>query len=295
MDIRPVTSADEAAVGDLVAGDRRAPLFGPDAEEPRLRRGVVAEDRGDIAGVAVGLTSARHPARNELAVYVHPSRRRQGVATTLLNHLSTVMSDAGPPRPWDALIDAANQDGRAFLEARGFHLVVSSRSGGLDLTRLRLPADPLPRGHRIEPAESSDPAIVDPYESLDDENHWWTNGYVRYARGRSRLSFVGEPVPGTTFAAFDVFGAPIAVLGLAGEDPERRTAFLVPGGALHGARRLGADTIVAHLLHRVVSAAVDRGLASVTWEADDTHVELRAVLESLPIEITERLEVFADG
>jgi GNAT superfamily N-acetyltransferase len=290
--IRPMLASDETAVAGLVSDDRSADLHGPLNGEPRPRRSLVALIDGSIVGVATSLRSARHPARLELAVHVRPDWRRRGVATHLLIQLRT----AGG-QPLQAVIEADNEAGRAFLLARGFGFVVSSRSGRFDVVGAHVETEPLPVGYRIVAAEIDD-SVVDLYERLYDEAHWWTNGYVRYARGVPWFSFVGPPVLGTTFVALDGFGALVAVLGLSNEDLStsgERSAFLVPGGVLHGARRSGAVPITATLASHVVDAARRVGITTIRWEEDDPYVELRTVLQRLPIHVEERLEVYADG
>lgn len=301
MEVRATTADDVAGTAALVERvwaarpdelDRYRALHGPPVDEPRQRRSIVADDGGVVVGVASGMTSARHPRRNQLAVHVHPEWRRRGIAGELVTHLGRAMEDAGSRRPWQVTLSTDDDAGRGFLLARGFLPLVRSRAGRLDVGSASPRPGPMPAGYRVRPA-ALDEEVVDVYERLYDECHWWAGGYVRYARGRPWISFVGDPLPGATFVAVDPFGEPVGALGLHAR-PEPGDAMLAVGGVLGGPRRPGAEAVTGHLLAAVLDAARRQGVRTVLWEADDPNVELWAVLRRLDVRVTGEVEAWAE-
>jgi hypothetical protein len=259
----------------------------PGADEPRLRRSLVALDGdGTVVGVATATASARHPVHHHVVVDVDPSVAGGPVGGLLLDGLAADVAGAGFHRRWMAVCDTGDRARVAFLEAHGFRRVVTSRTGVLPVAAVAsVPPAPVPDSVTVEPAAWSDD-VVALYEDLYDESHWWTP-YVRFARGVPWASFLGEPVPGTVVVARDRLDRPVSVASVHERDGR---LFLAPTLVRHGARRPDAAAVLAALVDRSV-AAVDA--AQVVWEVDDTAPELGVALARFPVEVEREIAAWA--
>jgi len=105
---------DEATLADLVA-DERTPLCVAEMESAETDSG-----RGDVVAFAHGYVDGE--TGHVLRLYVHPDERRSGVGRRVLDATVDALADRGSERV-EATVLAANEQGRAFYEARGFEEV----------------------------------------------------------------------------------------------------------------------------------------------------------------------------
>lgn len=90
--------------------------------ELKLRRDpqlflVADDDAGRLVGVVMGSTDGRRGWIYRLAV--HPDRRKQGIATALIEELERRLLDLGITKV-NLLVLTANEGGRAFWERLGY-------------------------------------------------------------------------------------------------------------------------------------------------------------------------------
>lgn len=257
-----------------------------DADEPRVRRSVAllaggaGAGDGEVVARATATASARRPVYCELEIDVGPAWRHRGAGRLLLDALGDAMAAAGCARRWTAAADVGDAERDRLLRSLGLVPAVTSRTGRLRLAGLDLRTPPPPPAVTVAAVELAD--CVPVYEDLYDESHWWSP-YVPYARGVPWVSFLGELVPGTAFAALDLLGRPVSVVSV--HRPAAGGPFLAPTAVRHGGRRPDAPAIVRALVTRSLAAAHRAGVAEVGWECDDTTPELWAVLGTLPVEV----------
>ena len=114
----------------------------PDAAETRLReiiespgyRGYGASVGGDLVGLAMGSVEQWYDGAQFYLreTCVAPDRRRQGVGTTLLAHLTDELRDEGVARMY--LLTMRESPARAFYEANGFR---ADETVGVQFRRLQ--------------------------------------------------------------------------------------------------------------------------------------------------------------
>jgi GNAT superfamily N-acetyltransferase len=135
--IRPYREADAAAVETLLGAAwphdstlrEISAIHGSDLEsEGRWRRTLVYVRDDEVVGAGTLLATARHPSRYFVVVLVAPEARRCGVGSALLAELVEV----GVGRPLLARVREADGAGLAFLDARGFRVLMRSRVGVVD-------------------------------------------------------------------------------------------------------------------------------------------------------------------
>jgi ribosomal protein S18 acetylase RimI-like enzyme len=122
--VRAATPADSPVVSEL-ANACFAELWQRPFPRPQLRDRdwadrlvFVAENEGEVVGLAIGLPGTALPAHLEL-IYVRPDRRRRGIARALLHHFADVVADAGAEHlTLDA--DTTNEVARAVWRRLGF-------------------------------------------------------------------------------------------------------------------------------------------------------------------------------
>jgi GNAT superfamily N-acetyltransferase len=152
MEIRPARPADLPAIVDLIrllARFEALPEPGPDvvarlerdAFGPgagRLELWVAADDDGAVAAyAALFATYSTFLARPTLFLedlFVHPDRRRRGIARAMLTHLEEEAVRRGCGR-FEWLVLAWNQDARALYEAFGARLHPDWRLYRVELPR----------------------------------------------------------------------------------------------------------------------------------------------------------------
>lgn len=299
--VEPNDDARREAVRRLVGAavapsevEGRVELHQPDADEPRLRRSLVAvAGDGSVVGVGTATGSARHPVFHHVAVDLHPAHRDGPAGRLLLDGLAAAMAAAGVRRRWMAVVDAGDEANARLLAGSGFRHVVTSKTGRVGLAAVTSsPPAPVPDMVEVGAMEWSDD-VAALYEELYDEAHWWTP-YVRFARGVPWVRFVGDPVPGTAFVARDLLDRPIAVTSVHVGGAVPGAPMLAPTLVRHGARRPDAAAVLAALVDRTLAAtaAALPGEAWVAWEVDDTAPELGAALGRFPLEVGRVIEAW---
>lgn len=298
MTIRATTGADLDRINGLLHDELGAvvrrlslyqPLHGPPVDEPRLRRSFVAVDAGAVVGVASALTSRRHPGRNQVAVHVDRTHRRQGIGRALLARLRQAMAEAGHDKPWQVQVLDTDSVSIGVLEHAGWKLLTTSRAGTLDVAASQGRRRP-PPGIRIEARPDLDDDLVELYESIYDAHHPWAQPYVRRAAGTPWVAFLGEVLPGSVHVAVDDADRPLAVASLHG-DPA--CPLLAPTGVLPGTA--DGRRIVAALLTAVLRWARAAAIDELEWETDDDYGDLWLALRPHSLDRWDDLLVYASA
>ena len=295
--IRPYRVTDGPAVtaliaaawpGDAVMQELQA-THGPDRESP-LRRAVIAEWDGEVAGAACVTGSNHHPSRHTLVLNVAPRFRRRGVGSALLARMRAATAASGLPfrtraRPSDA-------SSTAFLVARGFRTLIRVRTGVID------PADPAVRRHVEALADPPPGTRLLPFDgpgstaSVDDcagvlssvyvDTHRW-DPPAPWPADRAREHFCGtELVAGSMVCAYqDAALAGVGIL-LSLDGAAAPGAWYLSDVGVAGQDRPHARALTAALAaHCLEHAARNRRM--VEFEVDDSHAHLWAVLETVPV------------
>ncbi|SET92625.1 Ribosomal protein S18 acetylase RimI [Salinibacillus kushneri] len=81
----------------------------------------VALDNGQVVG-AIGGGMIDKDKSEVYVLYLDPKRRREGIGTRLLNHLTDIQRNKGAKEQWVSVLKG-NDKGIPFYEAKGFHFV----------------------------------------------------------------------------------------------------------------------------------------------------------------------------
>jgi N-acetylglutamate synthase-like GNAT family acetyltransferase len=228
MELRPYRDADASAVDALLdasfAGD--PVLRGIVAVHAVARGTLVADDRGEVAGVATLRHSDRHPSRLFLAGAVHPRHRERGIGGALFEALD------GGGRPLLARVRDPEDAGGRFLARRGFRLLMRN---------VVVVVEPGPGGEPELPAPGSLEELALAHEEAYRRQHasWFPvtdrplDESLRLFCGPSR---VASALIGSGVASVYDAGADLELIAGAEDDA---TADLLVEWALGVARRLG--------------------------------------------------------
>ncbi|QTN00350.1 GNAT family N-acetyltransferase [Sediminibacillus dalangtanensis] len=88
----------------------------------------VALDNGKVVG-AIGGGMTGEQTSEVFVFYLDPSRRREGIGTKLLNHLTEVQRQKGAKEQWVSVLKGNNK-GIPFYEAMGFRFVCEREAYG---------------------------------------------------------------------------------------------------------------------------------------------------------------------
>jgi ribosomal protein S18 acetylase RimI-like enzyme len=291
--IRGYRETDEPQIGALlVAAWPHDPvlvevsaLHGPDLDEnARLRRTLVAEEDGSLIGAATLLGTSRHPTFFFFTAVVAPERRRQGIATALLDELQRTRHD----RPLLARVRETDDGAIAFLRANGFGVRMRSRSVSVD------PAD-----DEVVAWVAQQPQIeLERPAARDQVAHAHEQAYQRVHAGwaptterpldESLRAFCAEGwLPEASVLARD--GAEVVgVASLYGKP------FVFAGDGLF----LIADTLRAdeRALRSLVASQLEsarRQRVRVAFEADEANQELWRLIHALPGRLDPELLLFS--
>jgi GNAT superfamily N-acetyltransferase len=297
VDIRPYRVSDGPAVtalaaaawpGDAVMQELQA-THGPDRDSP-LRRVVVAEWDGELAGAACVTASNRHPSRHTLVLHVAPRFRRRGVGSALLARMRAATAASGLPlrtraRPSDA-------SSTAFLVARGFRVLVRVRTGVIDPAapavrrRVEALAHP-PPGTRLLPFDGAEStASVDDcagvLRSVYADTHGW-DPPAPWPADQVREHFCGsELVAGSMVCAYqDAALAGVGILLSLGNAALPDAWYLSDVGVAGQDRPHARELTGALAAHCLEHAGRNRRM--VEFEVDDSHAHLWAVLETVSV------------
>lgn len=291
--IRGYRQTDEPQIGALLVAawpqdpvlDEVAALHGPDLDEnERLRRTLVAEEDGALIGAATLLGTPRHPTFFFFTAVVASERRRQGIATALLDELQRARHD----RPLLARVRETDDGAIAFLRANGFGVRMRSRSANVD------PAD----AEVVVWVAEQSPIELERLAARDQIAHAHEQAYRRVHAGwaptterpldESLRAFCAEGwLPESAVLARD--GAEVVgVAGLYGQP------FVFAGDGLF----LIAETLRAdeRALHSLVAAQLEwaRGQGvRVAFEADEANQELWRLIHALPGRLDPELLLFS--
>jgi GNAT superfamily N-acetyltransferase len=283
--IRPTDAGDDVArFGDIHA---------PHADSPRRRRSFVAVLDERVVGVTTGLASDRHPSHYRVTGTVDDDVAGRGIGTLLLDALT----EALPDRPLLVMVPNDVARSRAFLAARGFVRVMRGWSGRINPDHALI-VEALPDGFRIEPRDSLDEQLVELYDALYDECHWWIAPSLHPPGEPAWIELAGPLVPGSVSVALDPFDRPIGITSLhTGPFAEAGAGdvFMPPTAILEGGRRAEGRTLMAHLVSATLDTARRMGMSRVVVEVDDSNVELARVLGPLAAEAVTTVEAWANG
>lgn len=291
IEIRPTESGD--------AIERFGPLHGLDEDAPRPRRSFVAVAEGQLVGCATASGSIRHPSRHLLDCVIDEPYRRRMIGSRLLDALTEAL-----PGPKLARLDAPTRAARAFLHSRGFVPANRSWSGRINPDN-ELQLGPLPAGYRIEPRTRLEPSLVDLYERIYAECHWWAPP-ARDPETPAWIELAGPPIAGGIHVVLDPWDEPVGVTSLhevprpdgdddADSDDAPRTAFLPPTAIINGGRRRWSRDLMGHLVAAAFDAAKRAAYDRVVVEVEDPYVELAFVLEPITLEDVSVVEFWVDG
>jgi GNAT superfamily N-acetyltransferase len=283
--VRPTQAGDDVTrFGDIHA---------PHADAPRIRRSFVAVLGGRIVGVSTGVASVRHPSHYRVTGSVDDDVAGQGIGTLLLDAMAEALAD----RPLLAMVPSDVARSRSFLAARGFVRVMRGWTGRINPDHALI-TEALPDGFRIEHRDALDEELVDLYDRLYDECHWWIAPSLHPHDEPPWIELAGPLVPESVSVAFDPFDRPIGVASLhTGQfaDAGEGDVFMPPTAILHGGRRAEGRTIMAHLVAATLDSARRMGMSRVVVEVDDANVELARVLGPLAAELVTTIEAWANG
>lgn len=266
--VRPLADGDDLAVF--------GPGFGPDADEPRRRRTLVAVDGGSVIGAASALWSSRHPDVVQGVLQVVPTRHRTGVGTRLLHALLDL---AGGGLEFVVPVGAPEE---GFLRHHDFTPVVDSRVVRLQVDAATLAAcdaDP-PSDVTVEPTELTG-EVEAAFEQLYARAHTWAGRYVP-TPDRPWVRFAGEPIAGTTFVARRSRRIVAAACLTTGEFADGADAFLPPTGTLLDPGDPHGPAVLRAVVGRSLRAAATIGVRTVNVEFDTPCTELAALMANLP-------------
>ncbi len=88
----------------------------------------VALDDGNVVG-AIGGGMVDNDTSEVYVLYLDPKRRREGIGTQLLNHLTDIQRNKGAKEQWVSVLKG-NGKGIPFYEAKGFHFMHEKRAYG---------------------------------------------------------------------------------------------------------------------------------------------------------------------
>jgi GNAT superfamily N-acetyltransferase len=282
--------AARGVIRQVQADDDLSPFgagHGPDVDDPRRRRTVVATVEGRLAGVATATWSRRHPDLIAASCQVDPAFRRRGIGRDLVQALERV---AGTPLMFRVEESAAG--GTPFLAALGYGPLVASTTALVSAADVLLRLRPLPSVPGVTFAAGSlTPDVVDLFEEVYAERHGWAGQYIR-SPDVPWITFAGPVIEGTVrvahagdrlLGASSLHTGPFAV----GAD-----AFLAPTGVLGGEGDPAAARIMQSLMARSLEQAVRAGITTVNVEYDTTYTELATVMDSMPVQASSRVSVW---
>ncbi|WP_053218609.1 GNAT family N-acetyltransferase [Virgibacillus senegalensis] len=88
----------------------------------------VALDEGNVVGAIGGGMTGEYTSE-VFVLYLDPNRRREGIGTKLLDHLTTIQRTKGAKEQWVSVLKG-NDKGIPFYEARGFQFVREKKAYG---------------------------------------------------------------------------------------------------------------------------------------------------------------------
>jgi len=88
----------------------------------------VALDNGVVVG-AIGGGMIDEDQSEIYVLYLDPERKREGIGTQLLNHLTNVQRKKGAKKQWVSVLKG-NDKGIPFYEAKGFHFMYEKEAYG---------------------------------------------------------------------------------------------------------------------------------------------------------------------
>lgn len=213
-----------------------------------------------IVGAASAMANALHRAGPPGYVEVGRSWRRQGIGSALASALRD-----RPPEPTPILMKlwAGDEAGLAFAARHGFARVM----------RCRLP--------QVEPA---DPAVHDWLAAAEGTRHGYRISQATEAT-ESELTEAFAALYAWTHESWNPVGSLATVR--AGTRPDLHAETTKPD------LPRGQD-LVGALVARSLRLAAERGIPSLTVEADDSCVHLAAVFETLPAASSRVLYLLSD-
>ncbi len=264
-----------------------ADVHGPDRDgDGRFRRSLVAARADRIVGVGTVWEADLHPARWRLSIQVHPSARREGVGTALLNVL-LALGTARDHRPFQAATRADNAAGMGLLRRQAFAPLMRTRIGRLDPAAMA--ADDGDRfdamGYRVvafpdRPVVVSAQSVADIHAEAYARSHATWNP-VRPLDAAERIDlFLGDDlIPDALFLA--LAGDEVAGFGSlrAGAGPGDVDLGWVGVATGHEDR---AKSIISAVVGRCLDRARRDGMV-MSVEVDDADLAVSALLDTLPI------------
>jgi len=266
--VRPIAATDDvSALG---------PAFGPDVDEPRRRRTIVAVDGDQLVGAASATWSSRHPDLVQGALEVLPTHRRRGIGTQLLHALQDLAGGA-----LELVVDAGAA-AEGFLRSRDFAPVVESHVVRVTLDDVTLGAFADVDGTTGATVEQADPygEAAECFEQLYAQAHTWAGRYVP-TPGRPWLRWAGEPIVGTTCVARRAGRAVTAACLTTGPFAGDADAFLPPTGTLLDHDDPQAAPMLRAVVGRALAAGAAAGVRHVSVEFDTPYAELSSLISTL--------------
>ena len=286
MTIRPITIDDASAVAELIAATHPSmwvtaagvrTWMATTPERARHRQWAI-EDSSSLVGWAnAGLnaeTTEPHAAR--AGVMVHPTRRREGLGTSLWNEVEAHL------RTLDArhvtTMGTESEESRRFMAARGFDVTLVDRTSGLDPRTLPLPPPP-PVGVELRRfAAIDDPRVVfeldvEAVRDIPTDQPW---DDIRFDEWLERTWHYPNTDQDASLVAF-VDGEPagFTILLIAPET-------LLAASAMTGVSRQFRGRGLSELLKRhALTCAAAKGVTMALTENDESNAPMLAVNDKL--------------
>ncbi|WP_164545123.1 GNAT family N-acetyltransferase [Antribacter gilvus] len=272
MILRPVAPADVERTPSWLSGF----VLHRDGWRDQASRAVLAEEDGQLLGVAQAYAGRVHDSRLYLDVRVDPGRRRQGLGTRLVSGLTGLGPDS---RPFRARASSGSPAHR-FLEALGGVIVQTCppMEVGVPAALAALGLAPLPDGVRTVPASAV--AVADLDQAVVGQYRWQHDGWAPVAEGFERwlLQSAHEADLDASTCAVGPAGDVLALaLAYPGDAP-------LPVLTVETTARRTADgeALVAACALRSLDALRASGIERLTFDGHVSDPHFAPVLSRLP-------------
>jgi GNAT superfamily N-acetyltransferase len=296
MVVRPFAAADRDAVSNLVtanygSGDARTSsleainraLHLSDGAGPGFHRTIVGELRGEVVGVASGMSTPLHPAAR-VHVIVDSGHRRQGAGTQLFHSITRQVR--AETLQVIATILGTEEAAWPFARACGMHSLMHARQIKVDprswavekWTRAMLDGK---ADFRLVPGPTFPPGKM--YTAIGDAYYEMHRRWIATRRlepDQARSIWEGKISP--AHAALALHGEKVigAAALIASED---KRAILFPAGACFPMSDIKAERrLVGGLIADRLIAARSAGLTEILIESDEDDGRMLEVLGSIP-------------
>jgi|GEM_PF-5480960 len=262
-------------------------------DDGRIRRTLVAAINSSVVGVGTLFESVLHPRMLMVMIHVAQAWQRQGIGSALFEALAR-LSDG---RPWLAKLTRRDVAGMSFFAKRGFHPVLTTLSGLLELDREAVQQwiSILPRsvvGFQIlsftDPRSTvtlSDVAHI--HAAIYRQSHMW-NPPVEETTDMALAHYCGTNViSGSQVCVYrdnELVGAGNLITNPF--QPELPEAYLVNMGVVER-DRVETDEIQAALLRHILQRATEQNVR-VRFEIDATRSSYWSLFERAPVTEVDR-------